>query len=145
MAQGFCVRGNFDREAYNHEDDIIPVIEMIDEGKAMAYVPSSGIYHYHLTGLADFIKKYNWRIMNSLTKTNVGFSNRAIYQSRWQNWRKYSWLIYGYSIVLPLIQGIYWSLKIRQWYPLWHSPICLLLCLMITINVLRVNLGLYNK
>jgi len=59
LAQGFCVRRSFNRESYNHEDDIIPVIQMIEEKQKIAYVPSAGIYHFHLAGLMDFVKKYN--------------------------------------------------------------------------------------
>ena len=33
LAQGFCLRGNIDRKRFNHEDDVLPVIKLIEEGK----------------------------------------------------------------------------------------------------------------
>lgn len=144
LAQGFCVRANFDRESFNNEDDIIPVIQMIKQNNEMAYVPTAGIFHYHLFGIKDFIKKYNWRIMNSLKTTNVGFSNRAKYQSRARRLLKYLWLCYSFSIIFPVLQSLFWAIRERRLFPLWHAPICLLLSGMILINVAKASLGRRN-
>lgn len=137
LAQGFCIRSTFQRDLYNNEDDILPIIEIIAEEKKIAYVPSAGIYHFHLRGLLDFIRKYNWRIQNSLTKSDVGYSSRNQYQSLKRKIRKYTWLIYGFTILPATVQSLFWSLKERNLFPLWHAPICFLLCMLIILNVFR--------
>lgn len=122
LAQGFCVRASFQRKKEYEEDDILPVIQMIEEGKRLAYVPEAGVYHYHLRGFVQFLKKYQWRIRNSLQQCNVGFDRRGVYLSRGRKLRKYLWVPYGLSLVLPLLHSVAWFLRdgLRCWF--WHLP-----------------------
>ena len=137
LAQGFCIRSNFQRESYNNEDDILPIIQIISEEKKIAYVPRAGIYHFHLRGIMDFIRKYNWRIQNSLTKVDVGYSSRDQYQNLERKIRKYTWLIYGLTFFPAFIESLIWSIKQRALFPLWHAPVCFLLCVLIISNIVK--------
>ena len=131
LAQGFCLRGDIDRKRFNHEDDVLPVIKLIEEGRKFACVLENGVYHYHVRGLSDFFKKYKWRVNNSLTKTDVGYASREKYLSKPRRIRQYLWMLYGLSIIAPAVQSLYWLFLRRRFYVLWHAPICFSLCLII--------------
>jgi glycosyltransferase involved in cell wall biosynthesis len=136
LAQGLCIRASFLRDQYNNEDDILPIIEIIREGKKLAFVENAGIYHFHLRNFADFIHKYSWRIQNSLNTNNVGYSSRDKYQNYERKRRKITWIFYGLMIFPALVDGVRWSIKRRSLFPLWHMPACFVLCVMIVYMVL---------
>jgi len=122
FAQGFIVASDFKRKLENEGDDILPFIQLIDDGKKIAYVRKTGIVHLHLKSFTHFLKKYQWRIQNSLYKNNVGFDNRRIYLSKMRIFKKYLWVIYGLSFVLPSYHSIKWLIRDREWVWLWHVP-----------------------
>lgn len=122
FAQGFGLRRNFVRRQDYEHDDILPVIQMIEEGKELAYVPGAGVYHHHLESFTHYVKKYTWRIGNSLNKEKVGFDRRGPYLSRWRIFRKYLFEFYGLSVVFPLFDSIRLAVRERDTCMLWHGP-----------------------
>lgn len=140
LAQGFCVRAEFKRRAEYEEDDILPVIQMIEEGKKLAYVAGAGVYHYHLRSLGQFLKKYQWRIRNSLMQCNVGFDRRRAYLSAGRRARKYLWVPYGLSVVLPLLNSLAWFARSRERSWFWHVPASAGLAGLIAIEMARAKI-----
>ncbi len=122
LAQGFGVRRSFVRRDGYQRDDILPVIQMIEDKQALAYVPEAGIFHHHLESIGHFASKYRWRVRNSLYEDNAGFGGRARYMSSWRKLRKYLFEIYGLSAVLPLIDGVILSCRERTPCMMWHAP-----------------------
>jgi len=134
LCQGFAVRDSFVRKEEYEYDDVLPVLQMIAERRKIAYVPKAGIYHYHLKGLRDYWRKYRWRLQNSLYEINVGYENRKKYISFSRNIRKYLWMLYGLSVVLPLFDGIRWCVRDRDIVWLWHPIASFVLCVEIVIE-----------
>lgn len=137
FAQGFCIRKEYKREENYEYDDIIPVIQMIEEDYKLAYVPNAGLYHYHIEGFWQYIKKFQWRIRNSLKSTNSGFMSREKYMSNIRKLRKYLWLLYGCTFVGPIIDSLKWFVRDRNKCWFWHIPASVGLSYLIVIEVLR--------
>jgi len=137
LCQGFGVVDTFQRKNEYEYDDVLPVLQMIEERRKIAYVPEAGIYHYHLKGLKDYWKKYGWRIRNSLYEDRVGYESRKKYTNLFRKLRKYLWILYGLSVLLPLFDSVRWYLrdKERAWF--WHLPASFILCLEIIFEMSR--------
>jgi len=122
FAQGFGVRRSFVRRAGYDKDDILPVIQLIEEGADLAYVPAAGVYHHHLSSFGHFVRKYSWRINNSLGTNDSGFDNRAKFLTRTRRLKKYVFAVYGVTVVLPVIDAAVLAIKERRACMLWHAP-----------------------
>ena len=122
LAQGFAVRRSFERRPGYDNDDILPVIQMMEEGSEIAYVPEAGVFHHHLSSFRHYVAKYRWRINNSLYTNNAGFDNRRRFLTRRRRIRKYLFAAYGATLILPLLDGIWLALRERRWCMLWHAP-----------------------
>ncbi len=122
FAQGFGVRRSFVRRVGYDKDDILPVIQLIEEGADLAYVPAAGVYHHHLSSFGHFVRKYSWRINNSLGTQDSGFDNRAKFLTRTRRLKKYLFALYGVTMVMPVIDAVFLVLKERRACMLWHAP-----------------------
>ena len=141
LAQAFGVRKSFSRRPGYEQDDILPIIQMIEDGREIAYVPEAGVYHHHLTGFGQYLRKYRWRIHNSLYTDNAGFNCREKFMSDERRFRKYLFVAYGLSVILPCIDGICLTAREKDACMLWHCPACVGLCWIIVIEYARKLLG----
>ena len=137
LAQGFGMRRGFVRRPEFTEDDILPIIQMIEDGWEIAYVPEAGIYHHHLESLSHYARKYRWRIRNSLYEDKVGFDNRARYMSRGRKLRKYLFEAYGLSLLFPLLDSLRLWWREKNACMLWHGPAAIVLSWIILAEYVR--------
>ncbi len=153
LSQGVGVARAFQRGGAGQADDIISGIQLIATGGKIAYVPAAYLYHYHVGGLGDFIRKYRWRIRNNLRQTVVGMGmvNRLNYYDRQKKWRLALFLPYALTFVLPLVDSIRLAAKWRDPVMFWHLPASCILALLIineglgrTFGLTR-NLGRYGQ
>ena len=114
FAQGFCLRKEFVRKEEYEDDDILPVIQMIEDGYKLAYVQNAGVYHFHLEGFRQYLKKFQWRIRNSLKGENAGFDRRRQYLSSARKLKKYIFVFYGCTFIGPLIDSFKWYMLDRE-------------------------------
>ncbi len=136
FAQGFCVRKDFIRKKEYEDDDVLPIIQMIEENYKLAYVSSAGIYHFHLKGFRQYLRKMKWRIKNSLDNENVGFNRRNKYLSNSRKLRKYLWLIYGCTFIGPIVDSIRWYVRDREVCWFWHIPASIVLAYLMVYEIL---------
>ena len=137
FAQGFCINAKFKRKEEYLWDDILPFLQMIEEGRKVAYVPDAGVYHFHLNGFRHYLKKYQWRIRNSLHKKKYGFDTRLQYLTLGKRLRKYLWLLYGTTVLGPLWHSLRWSVRDSDPVWFWHIPASVGLSWLIVYEVLR--------
>ncbi len=137
FAQGFVLRRDFRRESKNKGDDILPFIQLIEDGHKIAYVPQAGIQHLHLQGYINYLKKYQSRIRNNLYKKNIGFDSRRAYLSFSRKTKKYLWLIYGSTVVGPLFHSLIWYLRDKEKCWFWHMPASVGLTYLMIYEVIR--------
>lgn len=134
LAQAFGVRRSFVRRPGYEQDDILPIIQMIEDNQDIAYVPDAGVYHHHLTGFGQYMRKYRWRISNSLYTDNAGFNCRQKFLSPGRRFRKYLFGIYGLTLILPFLDGIWLSVREKDLCMMWHGPACAGLCWIILVE-----------
>jgi len=121
----------------DESDDITPVIQMIAEGKKIAYVKNSSIYHYSLDGFQSFRKKFKNRIYNSMTTNS--YARRANHMSAKRTLRQYLFLLYAGSIILPAIHGIALAVTKRKPYMLAHPIACGIIAFYILYNFVKTR------
>ena len=96
------------------------------QDKTFFVIKNDYIYHYSSDTLNKFLKKIRWRILSNIffqDKTGAGFSNRENYSSN--QYKKYIFMLYGFSIIAPLIESIYKSIQYKNIYLLVHLPLTL--------------------
>ena len=140
-AQGFGVRKSYQRDAATIGDDILPIIQMIEQGKRLAYVPKAGVYHHHLTGFKSFLKKYRARVLGNLYRRAFGMHNRTKYITPERKLRTYLWLIYGCTLVGPLLHSLVWFVRSGKFFWLWHFPATVCLAYITVFEVFRFYLA----
>jgi len=140
LAQGFGVRKSFRRRPGYDEDDILPIVQMIEDGQSIAYVPDAGVYHHHLESIGHFARKYRWRIRNSLYGDTAGFDSRAKYLTWWRRAKKYLFEIYGLSVIPPFLDSIALCIREKTWAMLWHGPATVVLCWIVLLEYIGKTL-----
>ncbi|MEW6408088.1 MAG: glycosyltransferase [Patescibacteria group bacterium] len=142
-AQGTGLRRSFNRKNEFKNDDVLPIIQIIEEGKKIAYVPNAGCYHYCIKNFRHFLKKMRWRIRNNIIQKQKGwgFVNREIYLNKTRKFKKYLFIPYSLSMVLPIFSAIKNAIRFKKWEWLWHGPATISLGIEIFIEYIKYFLG----
>ncbi len=132
LSQGFGTIAAFKREKIGHSDDILAAIKLIAERGIIAYVPQAGIYHYHVSGISDFLKKYTWKIRNNFYQRvkGMGLINRQRYLNSGRRIRQILFVPYSLTLIFPIIDTGLLFYKYLDIVVLWHPIACLLLSLL---------------
>jgi glycosyltransferase involved in cell wall biosynthesis len=142
IAQGFSVRKEFVNRNNNQMDDISPVLELIKEGKQIAYVHSVALYHHTINSLEQFIRKQRWGAKNALSGKEFGINSRLNTLSKEQKIRMYLFPIYSLSIIIPCINSLFHLLKDKEKMWLFHPIITFVSGIAITFEYVKIKLGL---
>jgi len=148
--QGFMHRKKgYHRKKNTWYCGIMAVLDLIKEGKQIAYVPSASNYHATLNeGLGQFIKKHRWAIDYQLDsretfgmyKSKFGLKGRKQYISNYRRFRMCLYPFYGISFVFPVIRAIYMYLKDgeREW--IYHPFITFISAFLIWQEAIRIKI-----
>jgi glycosyltransferase involved in cell wall biosynthesis len=123
MHQGFALRKTSHESSSNMEDDILPIIEMIEKNQKIAYVPKAGIRHLSISNMRDFFNKYRRRTLVGLTGNN-SFKKRLNQLPRDKRLRTYLSPIYFMSFILPVGTGVKRFIQTRDPVMLIHPFVC---------------------
>jgi glycosyltransferase involved in cell wall biosynthesis len=153
LSQGAGVTKDFQRGGKGAADDILSGIQLIERGGLIAYVPEAYVYHYHVEGFGDFIKKYRWRIRNNLNQQvkGMGLVNRLSFFDRQKKLKLYLFVPYALTLVGPIIDAVGLAVGWRSWVMFWHVPASLCLGVLIVIEYgakllgLNRHVGTYGK
>ena len=143
FSQGFAVRKDFIRKPEYAADDILPVIQMIEEGKKIAHVPEACIYHWHLHGFKSFLQKYKQRVNDNLTKEGYGYRGRVNFLSQRRKRRQYLWALYSLTVVLPLFDALKGMRHDRDYAWLWHPLATFCLAWSVILEIIKQ--GLFSR
>lgn len=140
LAQGTTIRKDVKLKKLTYGDDIAHIIEIIEKGYKLAYVPNALILHHTISSIISFIKKQRWAIDNILFKKNYGIQIRIRFFSKARNLRKALWPVYAVSIILPLLWSI-WGLIVerkKEW--IYHSVLTYITVLILILEIVRVKI-----
>jgi glycosyltransferase involved in cell wall biosynthesis len=120
LAQGFSIRLPYTRPAGLDEDDVAPVMHLIDAGKKLAYVPGAHVEHHSVRSLRNSLEKFGPRIRARLTSRDQPIWERAESWSRMRRLRAYMWPFYATSFVWPVLTAAVGLVRDhrREW--VWH-------------------------
>ena len=136
LSQGVGTNRMFKREKKGYSDDILAGIKLIEDGGLIAYVPKAGVYHYHVSGILNFIKKYSWRVKNNLTQEikGMGLVNRQQYFTKKRRFKMFLFIPYSLTIIFPFIDSLILSFQEKDYVMLWHAPATFIIGLIIIIE-----------
>lgn len=86
------------------------------------------ILHYSADTFQKYFKKIIWRIKNNIFFKNMaesGFTGRTKYSSKVHSYKKYLFLPYAFSLVLPLLDAVYLAVTRRNINYLLHFVLIL--------------------
>lgn len=126
FAQGFIIRKQYQRGEDNELDDISPVLQVISQGKKIAYVHSVSLYHDTIRDAKHFLRKMEWAANNALLHKKYGIANREDSLTIGQKIRKLIFPFYSFSIILPIFVALYKTVSERKSIWLLHPWITLL-------------------
>lgn len=142
LSQGAGTVNTFRRGSMEHADDMLAGIKLITEGGLIAYVPGAGVYHYHVEGLINFIRKYSWRVTNNWRQKiqNMGLTQRLPLLPFKRKIRILLFPFYSVSVVFPLIDAVGLSIFHKNAIMLLHVPMSFIMSLVIIYNSLKALL-----
>jgi glycosyltransferase involved in cell wall biosynthesis len=143
LSQGVGTTKHFKRTGISYADDMMAGLQLISLGGHIAYVPNAGVYHYHVTGLSSFVRKYAWRIRNNLTQQvkGMGLVQRKKLFSFTQRIRMALFIPYAFTVALPLWDAIKLTYRYRDPVMMLHAPMCISMALLILWELLMYMLG----
>lgn len=141
LAQGFAVRKSFINLRREKFDDIMPIIDLINENKKIAYVHSISLYHEYVRSLGHFLRKQRWSVRNALKERKQKVDMRSFTLSQGQKIKLYFFPLYSFTLIVPTMFSLYRSIIDKE--PLWlfHPVISFLSSTVITYEYIRFALG----
>jgi len=139
LSQGVGTARTFTRTDIAHADDMLAGIKLISEGGIVAYVPAAGVYHYHISGVKNFIRKYTWRLRNNFSQEvkGMGIVHRTKYFPLLRRIRMVLFVPYALSIVFPALDAVRLYLTYRDPVMFLHIPMTFLLAVIIVAETVR--------
>lgn len=147
LSQGSGATKLFRRGGEGASDDILSGIQMIEQGGLIAVVPNAGVYHYHVTSLSNFLRKYRWRVRNNLTQeiTQMGLVNRLKYFNFGRKLKLLLFIPYALSLIFPFISSLRLAIRWRDPVMFWHTLTCFCLAIIILTEYATKTIGLQNR
>lgn len=103
------------------------------------------IMHYSADVLGKYLRKIDWRIRNNIyfqsDMGSAGYRGRVRYQGWRGKAKKYLFLPYAYSLLLPFVDSIYLVITRRNPRYFLHMPLCIWTAVGITYHMARKILG----
>lgn len=106
------------------------------------------VVHYSVDSLKAYIPKLKWRIINNIhypERSEQGYSGRNSYASGFSKYKKYFFVLYSFSIIIPLIDSIVMSFKRKNVSYMWHCLLSLFVSIYIIYQYIRKILGFTPK
>nr|MBI5455838.1 glycosyltransferase family 2 protein [Candidatus Levybacteria bacterium] len=138
LAQCTVLKTKIRRKLNSNYDDILPLIDIIKKGGKIAYVKDTGIYHFSVKGFTHLRMKFKKRIFNSI-KTD-SYVSRESYVSTERKIRRYLFLLYSFSLIIPLLEGIRLMIIKRKFYMLLHPIVSFIIGFYIIINFIKIKI-----
>ncbi len=99
---------------------------LVSKEAYIGIVKNDALIHYSADTLQKYLGKIRSRVVNNMfTPAKEGFTGREIFLRGAHRFKKYLFVPYSFSLVLPLADGLYLALTRRNIGYLVHVPLCL--------------------
>lgn len=103
---------------------------LIAKSTFVAMVKDDPIIHYATADMKGYLNKIRWRIKNNIYHVSEmgvsGYAGREKFQSSFTRIKKYLFILYAYSIILPLCDGLCLVLTRRRVLYIFHVVLTIL-------------------
>ena len=109
---------------------------------------NSCVYHYSADSYLTFLNKIRWRVRVNIHYKNIpgtGFSNREDYQPFIFRIKKYLFLPYALTLLIPFFESIFFGLKYKKLSLLLHLPLTVYTAFVIIYEYLLLIVGIKPK
>jgi len=99
---------------------------LISEGGNIAIAKDDAIYHYSSDTFWKYLNKIKWRIKNNIFfphMAKAGFTGREGYEKGFSKYKKYFFIPYAFSIVLPFFDSMCLIISRRKLSYIIHLPL----------------------
>lgn len=138
LAQCTILKTGLKRDKVSENDDILPLIKIIEQKKKIAFVKNTGLYHVSIKNFSHFCDKFKQRIYNSIATNS--YTSRENYTSFARKMRRYLFLLYSFSIIFPFIDGIRLMIQKKRVYMLLHPIVCFIMSFYILFNYIKIKI-----
>lgn len=111
----------------------------------IAVLKNDPILHYSVDNLDSYLRKIHWRVKNNIyfrkSLGEAGFSGREKFQPTKINMRKWLYLPYAFSFLLPFVDSLRLSVKNKSLAFLWHLPLTIFTAMLILVHQILFYLG----
>ncbi len=128
------VKKNFPQ--IKQKPELIPLLFYLlnRKGNLMGVTKNDPTVHYSTGSVRKYLKKIRSRVEFNIFQTPMGkggFSGRSSFENPLVNYKKFLFIPYSFSLLLPLIDSIYLTATRRQSIYLLHLPLCFYTSLLI--------------
>jgi len=141
-------RRNFPEIKLNLEHVSFYFYLLTKDDKLLAVTKNDTVIHYSAGTLKKYLRKIVSRVKNNTFSTTMGkggFSGREEYQNSWFRFKKYLFIPYSFSIVLPLVDALFLLVTRRKLVYLTHPLLCIYTSSLIAYFELLKLLGVKPK
>lgn len=121
---------------------------LVEQGDLVGFTKNDPILHYSASSWNKYLKKLKSRVLNNVFKTEMGksaFSGRESYYSLGFTIKKYLFIPYSLSIILPLLTGIWLSVTRKTFVFLTYPYLCLFILYLTMYYMAEKALGIMPK
>lgn len=120
---------------------------LISKSKYVSMTKDDPVIHFSTPDLISYLNKINWRIKNNIFHIskmgNSGFIGREKFQSDFPKLKKYLFIPYAYSVILPFMDSLWLALTRRKINYFLHLPLTIVTATLILYYLLLKMFG-YN-
>lgn len=111
--------------------------EMLKQGDQFVIcMKEDPLEHYSAETIKNYLAKLKWRVCNNIHFPEMGaagFNGRVQYQGK-VKYKKYLFILYAFSMVLPFIKGVYLTLSRKNYVYMLHAFFTLYVVIQIVIQ-----------
>lgn len=112
---------------------------LVSQSTLVAMVKNDPVIHFSTTDMKGYVNKINWRVKNNIYHVSdigvSGYTGRERFQSSFTKVKKYLFIPYAYSIVLPLYDALYLVVTRRRISYLFHGVLTILTASLILYHI----------
>lgn len=116
----------------------LPLIRLIEGGQPVALVPDAGVHHQNADSLWLYLAAQYALLREGSSGRSVCAEQHPAHRSYWRRVRKHLFVIYGLTVIMPLLDGIWLSLLEKDTCMLWHGPSTIAMSWLVVVDRARM-------
>lgn len=124
------------------------LLHLLSLNPYIAVMKNDPLYHYSVENVSKYLKKLEWRIKNNIyfndTTGSAGFLKREQYEGKNTTFKKYLFIPYSLSILLPLLDALWLCVTRKNLSYFIHVPLSAITAALIVYHYIKRSFGFYS-